>query len=61
MLNCLRVTDLPQVAGLMFPRKIIAVGKVPDTYRWVDELYKQLDRPEQYVKVKSLSDWQPDH
>ncbi|MBK8506696.1 MAG: hypothetical protein IPL46_33630 [Saprospiraceae bacterium] len=59
MLNCLRVTDLPQVTGLMFPRKIISVGKIPDTYHWVEKLYARLNKTQQYIKVESLSDWQP--
>lgn len=58
MLNCLRVTDLPQVTGLMFPRKIVAVGPLPETYRWVEDLYSRLTDPGDYQQVEKLSDWQ---
>jgi len=60
MLNCLRITDLPQVAGLMFPNQLVAVGKLPDTYNWAEKLYINLQRPEAYKKIQKVSEWLDD-
>jgi len=57
MLNCLRITDLPQVAGLMFPKQLVTIGKMPDTYNWAEQLYINLLRPEAYKKVQKISEW----
>ena len=57
MLNCLRVTDLPQVAGLMFPQQLILIGELPDTYKWTEDLYKNLKRPDAYKNVRNVSEW----
>lgn len=42
MLNCLRITDLPQVAGLLFPAELVFVGPRPQSYLWAEELYSGL-------------------
>lgn len=55
MLNCLRITDLAQVAGLMFPKILITAGEVPETYSWAEDLYKDLKMPDRYEKVDNLS------
>lgn len=34
MLNCLRITDLPQVAGILYPTKVTFVGKPHANYDW---------------------------
>ncbi len=60
MLNCLRITDLPQVAGLMYPNEIVAIGEFPETYKWTEELYKNLEKPEIYKKVEKISEWLDD-
>lgn len=57
MLNCLRVTDLPQVVGLMYPNEVVMIGKLPKQYSWVENLYKSLNRPNEYVKLTKLSEW----
>ncbi len=57
MLNCLRVTDLPQVVGMMFPRDVIFIGPTSETYRWSEKLYQTLGKPEAYQKVEDLSGW----
>ena len=56
MLNCLRITDLPQVAGLMFPNQLTMVGELPDTYEWTENLYKNLKKPDAYKISKELSE-----
>jgi cephalosporin-C deacetylase-like acetyl esterase len=57
MLNCLRITDLPQVAGLMYPNQLVVVGEIPSTYAWVENLYNDLESSHKYKKVQTLSDW----
>jgi len=42
MLNCLRITDLPEVAGLLFPAELVFVGPRPSAYSWAEELYARL-------------------
>lgn len=59
MLNCLRITDLAQVAGLLFPRGIGAMGSVPETYDWAQALYKTLGESDRYQRVDSISEWEP--
>lgn len=60
MLNCLRVTDLAQVTGLMYPNQIVTIGPMPQTYRWVEDLYRQLNKPDGYKNVQKLSEWKAD-
>lgn len=57
MLNCLRITDLPQVAGLMFPRELVTIGELPQTYAWTEDLYTNLEKQSAYKKVQRLSGW----
>jgi len=42
MLNCLRATDLPQVAGLLFPTTLVFLGKRPNSYIWAEDLFLRL-------------------
>ncbi|MBV6639415.1 MAG: acetylxylan esterase [Cyclobacteriaceae bacterium] len=57
MLNCLQVTDLPQVTGLMFPREVISIGEWPDTYAWVEKLYETLGNSDAIQKVDKPGEW----
>ncbi len=59
MLNCLRITDLPLVAGLLYPTPFVAVGDLPDTYQWAEALYKNLNEGKSLTKIQSLSEWKP--
>lgn len=59
MLNCLRFTDLPQVAGLLFPTEVVVIGEMPGSYAWAEDLYRRLGKPERFRRVKSLADWRP--
>jgi hypothetical protein len=56
MLNCLRVTDLPQVAGLLCPTELVFVGSRPPSYRWAEELYSRLGG--RVSHVSDLSMWE---
>jgi len=57
MLNCLQVTDLPQVTGMMCPGELIAIGQWPKTYEWVENLYRNLSHQASFKRVQNLSDW----
>lgn len=58
MLNCLRITDLPQLAGLLYPTELVFVGDCPSTYAWAEEVYRQLGAPEKFRRVNDLTTWQ---
>ncbi|NLN18616.1 MAG: hypothetical protein GX162_04970 [Firmicutes bacterium] len=45
MLHCLRITDLPQVAGLLWPSALVFVGPRPESYLWAEDLYTRLGKP----------------
>lgn len=60
MLNCLRITDLPQVAGLLYPAELVFVGECPDNYRWAEEVYRALGKPGRFRRIGDLTDWQPE-
>lgn len=57
MLNCLRITDLPQVAGLLFPADIVMTGATPDSYDWARKLYRKLGEAERFQDVERFSQW----
>ncbi len=54
MLACLKMTDLPHVAGLLCPTEIVLVGAPPDTYLWAETLYRTLGVPEKFRRVEHL-------
>ncbi|HDN01618.1 MAG TPA: hypothetical protein ENF42_01445 [Candidatus Bathyarchaeota archaeon] len=55
MLNCLRYTDLPYVAGILWPATITFLGPRPDSYAWTEELYVKLGPPGRIIHSKDLS------
>lgn len=59
MLNCLRITDLPQVAGLLFPAEIVLAGDRPAAYTWAEDLYRKLGAPGKFHHAADLSMWRP--
>jgi len=58
MLNCLRITDVPQVAGLLFPADVVFVGSVPQSYDWPKHLYTTLGKSGRFQNVTEVSQWQ---
>ncbi len=60
MLSCLRVTDVAQVAGLLWPTGLVLAGEVPASYDWAEQLYARLGEPGRLSRGKELSSWQPD-
>lgn len=59
MLNCLRITDLPYVAGLLCPAELVLAGDVPATYEWAQEVYARLGAANRFHRVDALSAWRP--
>ena len=57
MLNCLRITDLPAVTGLMFPNELISIGEWPTSFQWTENLYKILDKGNSFKRVQNLTSW----
>ena len=51
MLNCLRYTDLPQIAGLLFPAQVVVSGEMPSTYEWPQEVYRRLGTPDRFRRA----------
>jgi hypothetical protein len=58
MLNCLRITDLPQVAGLLYPAELVFVGPRPASYLWAEDLYSRLGG--RVCHVRDLTMWKPE-
>ncbi|PKQ44440.1 alpha/beta hydrolase family protein [Confluentibacter flavum] len=58
MLNCLRVTDLAQVAGMNMSTKFIGIGELPETYKWTQQVYETLN-PSNFQIIDSFSEWKP--
>ncbi|MBN2329184.1 MAG: acetylxylan esterase [Candidatus Omnitrophica bacterium] len=44
MLNCLRITDAPQAAGILYPTKLTFMGRPPETYNWAIQTYKAIQK-----------------
>lgn len=59
MLNCLRYTDLPHIAGLLHPAHIVVVGDMPETYRWTAALFTRLGAADRFRRVRTIADWTP--
>ena len=55
MLNCLRYTDLPYIAGLLWPTQIVFLGPYPETYLWTEKLYLKLGLPGLIRHIKDIS------
>jgi len=57
MLNCLRFTDLPYVAGMLYPTDLVFIGDRPESYDWTQDLYNQLGG--QLYNFKRLAEYIP--
>jgi hypothetical protein len=58
MLNCLQITDLPQVASLVFPALLVISGDCPASYTVAEKLYATLGKPEAFRRIGDISRWQ---
>jgi hypothetical protein len=45
LLNVLRVTDIPEVAGAFAPRELVVLGRMPESFSAARALYRLHDRP----------------
>ncbi|HQH74499.1 MAG TPA: hypothetical protein PK360_20660, partial [bacterium] len=59
MLNCLRITDLPQVAGLLWPTRVVFLGKPHANYDWAAGVMKAIGHSEGVQVLEKLADWKP--
>lgn len=59
MLNCLQITDLPQVSSLLFPTTQVIVGDSSDDYALPERLYATLGRPEEFQRLRDIGEWRP--
>lgn len=59
MLSCLRLTDLPYVAGLLYPAQLVVSGEFPATFTWGSDLYERLGPPGRFTRVRAIADWTP--
>ncbi|MBM3499023.1 MAG: hypothetical protein FJX74_10170 [Armatimonadetes bacterium] len=56
MLNCLRYTDLPYVAGLLWPAGLAVIGECPGSYEWTRQCHERLGTPGHFVTAASLGE-----
>lgn len=54
LLGALRVTDLPEIAALLWPADLIFVGWRPESYKETETVYQRLGAPGRICHVKSL-------
>ncbi|MGE5532434.1 MAG: alpha/beta hydrolase [Bacteroidota bacterium] len=58
-LGILRVGDLPQNLGLLYPRPLTFIGELPAAYEWTRDLYEKLGHGEQVRVIEKMADWTP--
>lgn len=54
LLNVLRVTDIPEAAGALAPRRLISLTKYPDQFDYTANLYRLQQASAQIVRADSL-------
>ncbi len=57
MLNCLRYTDAPHLAGLLHPAEIVIAGDFPSSYSWGEDLYRRLGSAAKFQRVNAIAEW----
>lgn len=57
MLNCLRFTDLPDVAAMLYPADLVFITPRPETYRLTDDIYNKLGG--RIVRPTTLAQYTP--
>jgi len=55
MLNCLRVTDVSHLPGLLYPTRVHILGDTPETYQWAFDLSETLQRPDAVNAINSMA------
>jgi len=59
MLNCLRITDLTQVATLLWPTELVLLGPTPAPYDAVEAVHQRLGTPGRVVRLRDIAEWNP--
>jgi len=59
LLGILKIGDLPHNLGLLYPRPITFIGKIPKAYRWTVDLYQELGCARRIRTMASINDWMP--
>ncbi len=54
LLNVLRVTDIPEVAGALAPRRLVSLTKLPDTFGYARRSYELERASKEFVQLDSL-------
>jgi hypothetical protein len=54
--NSLRYADIPQIAGLIYPRKIVLIGDIKEGFEWTEKLYKKLGSKTDFIKMDGAED-----
>ena len=54
LLNVLRITDLPEVAAALAPRKLVFLDEVPSAYEFARAVYRLEKHPDRITTAKSL-------
>lgn len=54
LLNVLRVTDIPEIAGALAPRRLTSLTKLPEAFEQTRRLFKIQNASEQFVQSDSL-------
>jgi len=57
MLNVLRVTDVWQVPGLLFPTELVFADTPPERYEWSQEVYRTLGQPAKFRIIYTVSEY----
>lgn len=55
LIGALRHADLPQVAAMLWPTKLVFVGSRPDGYAWTENVYRALGTPGHIAEAADLS------
>ncbi len=51
--NILKYADIPQVASLIYPRKIVLAGEHNKGFKWTKNIYKMLNDEGEFIKTDS--------
>jgi cephalosporin-C deacetylase-like acetyl esterase len=54
LLNVLRVTDIPEVAAALAPRKLVVLGKLPASFAWAQAIYRLHGQPASLMSAASM-------
>jgi len=55
----LKIGDLPHNLGLLYPRPITFIGKIPKAYQWTVALYQKLGCVRRIRTLDAVGDWTP--